>query len=132
MSKIKRKIAIAIEFARCQRGLISVSHFSLLSGGGDGVIVIHDVNNTSGVPQCTYPSICSVGRSNRYKHKFSVQTIQWYPLDTGMFISSGFDKLLKVWDTNTLVVSCRSFLSLHCYNQSNGTDCFGLVKYGSA
>ncbi len=28
-----------------------------------------------------------------------------YPLDTGMFISSGSDKLLKIWDTNTLVVS---------------------------
>ena len=78
--------------------------FSLLSGGADGVIVIHDVTNTEGVPQCTFPSVCSIGQSNRDRHRYSVQTVQWYPHDTGMFISSGFDKLLKVWDTNTLVV----------------------------
>ena len=82
-------------------------HFSLLSGGADGVIVIHDVTNTEGVPRCTFPSVCSVGRSNRDRHKYSVPaaTVTWYPLDTGMFTSSGFDKLLKVWDTNTLEVS---------------------------
>ncbi|XP_074185013.1 DNA excision repair protein ERCC-8 isoform X3 [Rhinolophus sinicus] len=35
-------------------------------------------------------------------HKYSVETVQWYPHDTGMFTSSSFDKTLKVWDTNTL------------------------------
>lgn len=38
-------------------------------------------------------------------HKYSVETVQWYPHDTGMFTSSSFDKTLKVWDTNTLQVS---------------------------
>ena len=31
--------------------------------------------------------------------------LQWYPHDTGMFTSSGADSLLKVWDTNALVVA---------------------------
>ncbi|NXU62907.1 ERCC8 protein, partial [Horornis vulcanius] len=41
-------------------------------------------------------------RSHPDVHKFSVETVQWYPHDTGMFTSSSFDKTLKIWDTNTL------------------------------
>ena len=42
-------------------------------------------------------------RSNRHVHKRSVETVQWYPHDTGMFTSSSMDMKLKIWDTNTLV-----------------------------
>ena len=87
-----------------------VFSFSLLSGGGEGIIGIHDLYNTTGVPQCTFPTICTVGLSNRYRHKFSVETVRWYPLDTGMFISSGTDKHLKVWDTNSLTVSTKMII----------------------
>lgn len=48
--------------------------------------------------------LCFLWRSNRYVHKFSVETVQWYPHDTGMFVSSSFDKTMKVWDTETLKV----------------------------
>lgn len=44
-------------------------------------------------------------RSSRHIHMFSVETVQWYPYDTGMFVSSSFDKTMKVWDTETLKVS---------------------------
>lgn len=44
-------------------------------------------------------------RSSRHVHKFSVETVQWYPYDTGMFVSSSFDKTMKVWDTETLKVA---------------------------
>ncbi|XP_028639711.1 DNA excision repair protein ERCC-8 isoform X2 [Grammomys surdaster] len=44
----------------------------------------------------------STRRSHPDVHKYSVETVQWYPHDTGMFTSSSFDKTLKVWDTNTL------------------------------
>ena len=81
--------------------------FSLLSGGGDGIIAIHDLHNTAGIPQCTFPAVCTVGLSNRCRHKFSVETVTWYPLDTGLFISSGTDKVLKVWDTNSLTVNIK-------------------------
>lgn len=43
-------------------------------------------------------------RSSRHVHNFSVETVQWYPYDTGMFVSSSFDKTMKVWDTETLKV----------------------------
>lgn len=39
-----------------------------------------------------------------------METVQWYPHDTGMFTSSSFDKTLKIWDTNTLQV--REFLEI--------------------
>uniref|UniRef100_A0A672KW69 DNA excision repair protein ERCC-8 n=1 Tax=Sinocyclocheilus grahami TaxID=75366 RepID=A0A672KW69_SINGR len=75
----------------------------MLSGGSDGVIVIYDLENNSKKPQYTCKAICTVGRSVcRHVHKFSVETVQWYPHDTGMFVSSSFDKTMKVWDTETL------------------------------
>ncbi|XP_028852400.1 DNA excision repair protein ERCC-8 [Denticeps clupeoides] len=74
----------------------------MLSGGSDGVIVVYDLENNSKKPQYTCKAICTVGRSSRHVHKFSVETVQWYPHDTGMFISSSFDKTMKVWDTETL------------------------------
>ncbi|MBN3312389.1 ERCC8 protein, partial [Atractosteus spatula] len=75
----------------------------MLSGGADGVIVIYDLENLSKKPHYTCKSVCTVGRSNQHVHKFSVETVQWYPHDTGMFTSSSFDKTLKVWDTETLI-----------------------------
>uniref|UniRef100_A0A8C8H6N5 DNA excision repair protein ERCC-8 n=1 Tax=Oncorhynchus tshawytscha TaxID=74940 RepID=A0A8C8H6N5_ONCTS len=74
----------------------------MLSGGADGVIVVYDLENNSGKPQYTCKAVCTVGRSSRYVHRFSVETVQWYPHDTGMFVSSSFDKTMKVWDTETL------------------------------
>ncbi|KAI5610353.1 DNA excision repair protein ERCC-8, partial [Silurus asotus] len=77
----------------------------MLSGGSDGVIVIYDLENSSKKSHYTCKAVCTVGRSNRHVHKFSVETVQWYPYDTGMFVSSSFDKSMKVWDTETLKVS---------------------------
>ncbi|KAK7824102.1 hypothetical protein U0070_019788 [Myodes glareolus] len=74
----------------------------MLSGGSDGVIVLYDLENASRQPYYTCKAVCSVGRSHPDVHKYSVETVQWYPHDTGMFTSSSFDKTLKVWDTNTL------------------------------
>jgi DNA excision repair protein ERCC-8 len=36
------------------------------------------------------------------RHEFAVTSVQWYPFDTGMFVSSSTDCTVKVWDTNTL------------------------------
>ncbi|XP_036265585.1 DNA excision repair protein ERCC-8 isoform X3 [Pipistrellus kuhlii] len=74
----------------------------MLSGGSDGVIVLYDLENSSRQPCYTCKAVCSVDRYHPDVHKYSVETVQWYPHDTGMFTSSSFDKTLKVWDTNTL------------------------------
>lgn len=79
--------------------------FSLLSGFSDGTAAIHDIVNQTGNVKYTCKVVCKIDRHNRYKHKTSIQSVCWYPLDTGIFTTSGTDKLLKVWDTNNLIVS---------------------------
>ncbi|XP_053559718.1 DNA excision repair protein ERCC-8 [Bombina bombina] len=74
----------------------------MLSGGADGIIVLYDLANFSKSPSYTCKALCKVGKSHPDVHKFSVETVQWYPHDTGIFTSSSFDKTLKIWDTNTL------------------------------
>ncbi|XP_063396376.1 DNA excision repair protein ERCC-8-like [Mytilus trossulus] len=75
----------------------------LLSGFSDGTAAIHDVVNQTGNVKYTCKVVCKIDRHNRYKHKTSIQSVCWYPLDTGIFTTSGTDKLLKVWDTNNLI-----------------------------
>ncbi|KAK3091401.1 hypothetical protein FSP39_019634 [Pinctada imbricata] len=75
----------------------------LLSGTTDGTVHIHDTVNLTGDVKFTLKALANVSRSNKHKHKHSVETVQWYPLDSGMFLSSGGDKQLKVWDTNSMV-----------------------------
>eukprot|EP00752_Nemacystus_decipiens_P004205 g3843.t1 len=38
-------------------------------------------------------------------HRHSVSVVQWYPVDTGLFVSGGMDGVVKLWDTNTLDVA---------------------------
>jgi len=81
---------------------------SLLSGAANGLVAIHDLDVVPPTPHtvsCTYPVVCRVTLDSDFRHFGSVETVQWYPLDSGMFISSGTDKLLKVWDTNLVRVS---------------------------
>jgi len=85
--------------------------FSLLAGGGDGYIVIYDVNTAPGPGKRTLPSVGTIALNNKHRHKFSVETVLWYPLDTGLFMSSGADCVLKVWDTNRLKVGRTSHIS---------------------
>ncbi|XP_077981319.1 DNA excision repair protein ERCC-8-like isoform X2 [Glandiceps talaboti] len=73
----------------------------LLSGGQDCKIGIYDIECRPQEHKTCEP-VCTIGRSSRYVHKYSVETVQWYPHDTGMFTSSAMDKKMKVWDTNTL------------------------------
>ncbi|PIK58160.1 putative DNA excision repair protein ERCC-8-like [Apostichopus japonicus] len=68
-----------------------VDYRYLLSGGGDGVIAIYDVLTKPVVKELTCPYLCGIGRSNESVHKRSVETVQWYPHDTGMFVSSSMD-----------------------------------------
>ena len=35
-----------------------------------------------------------------FARRCAVAGVAWYPVDTGMFVSSSFEKVIKVWDTN--------------------------------
>uniref|UniRef100_A0A674BMB9 Uncharacterized protein n=1 Tax=Salmo trutta TaxID=8032 RepID=A0A674BMB9_SALTR len=56
--------------------------------------------------------------SSRYVHRFSVQ---WYPYDTGIIVSSSFDKTMKAWDTDTKRYTYILFLfrwNVYCHHMS--------------
>ncbi|KAF8789991.1 DNA excision repair protein ERCC-8-like [Argiope bruennichi] len=74
----------------------------LLSGAKNGDIAIHDLLNTSGHPSYAAEVVCRIRRDSLYAHKFCIKTAQWYPFDTGLFITSAMDQKLKIWDTNIL------------------------------
>lgn len=74
--------------------------FSLLSGCSDGSVYIHDVNNLTGRPQYTAKCICKVVKNSDYTHRYSVECVSWYGEDSALFITSGTDKTLKIWDAN--------------------------------
>jgi len=76
----------------------------LLAGGGNGTIYIHDLINLSGKPKYSGSVALHIGKSHPQVHKHSLDTVTWYN-DTGMFLTSGRDGILKVWDTNTASVA---------------------------
>ncbi|XP_043919750.1 DNA excision repair protein ERCC-8 [Protopterus annectens] len=105
----------------------------MLSGGADGVIVIYDLENNSNKTPYTCRALCTVGRSHPHVHKYSVETVQWYPHDTGMFISSSFDESLKVWDTNMLrpaeVFEFEE--TVYCHHMSPSATKHSLIAVGT-
>jgi len=72
----------------------------LLSVGVDTMLVLYDtrdpLNNTAPGPRVVKPLI----RRWKNRHEFAITCVQWYPFDTGLFITSGSDGCVKVWDTN--------------------------------
>jgi DNA excision repair protein ERCC-8 len=77
-------------------GLDTVSGRYLLSGGIAGGIAVHDLNLVEGATEV--PTLISTSAAD--KHRFYVTSVEWYPFDTGAFISSSMDGTVKIWDAN--------------------------------
>ncbi len=95
----------------------------LLSASADGGMAIYDVEDRVLEPGSA-PSIepcATVNRQNNPQaHRLSVSTVQWFPHDSGIFVSGGFDQQVKLWDTNVLAVACDFALPgrVHCIAMS--------------
>ncbi|XP_061423436.1 DNA excision repair protein ERCC-8 isoform X2 [Lethenteron reissneri] len=113
---------------------VAESTRSMLSGGADGVIAIYNLENVSQKPQYTCKAICTVGRSHAHVHQYSVETVQWYTHDTGMFLSSSFDKTLKAWDTNALEPAEIYTFSekVYCHHMSPIATQHSLIAVGTS
>jgi len=79
----------------------------LLSSDSKGTIAIYDLSQRLDqlVDQPTFTPVAVVDNTFAGAHKFSIECVQWYPHDTGMFLTSSADQTLKVWDTNALQVA---------------------------
>jgi DNA excision repair protein ERCC-8 len=82
----------------------------LLAGCADASISLFDVADKptmpKGPPDARAPLVRTTKRSCPSGHTSAVTCLQWFPHDTGAFVSSGFDATVKLWDTNTMAPAC--------------------------
>eukprot|EP00201_Polytomella_parva_P019218 CAMPEP_0175055412 /NCGR_PEP_ID=MMETSP0052_2-20121109/10063_1 /TAXON_ID=51329 ORGANISM="Polytomella parva, Strain SAG 63-3" /NCGR_SAMPLE_ID=MMETSP0052_2 /ASSEMBLY_ACC=CAM_ASM_000194 /LENGTH=244 /DNA_ID=CAMNT_0016320249 /DNA_START=130 /DNA_END=861 /DNA_ORIENTATION=+ len=90
----------------------------LLSSSNDGSVYLYDVLarrcsvqeriiGFGNYVDPTWTPTFSIRRgSHKDAHKFRVSSLAWYPIDSGLFISGGFDGLVKLWDTNAVEAIC--------------------------
>jgi DNA excision repair protein ERCC-8 len=80
----------------------------LLAGGQDKALAIFDTASTGhhqpNGDKTKCKAVCKISAGAVGGHKYTIETVQWYPFDTGVFSTSGMDGSLKVWDTNALQV----------------------------
>ena len=62
-----------------------------------------------------------VGLTSSVGTRTSTSVVQWYPGDNGLFVSSGADGQLKVWDANVLSTPVETFAlgkRIYCHHIS--------------
>lgn len=85
----------------------------LLSGDSVGAVSIHQINQTE-VNSCNeLEPTCYEPKSG---HKFNINSIKWFPRDTGIFVSSSSDKSVQVWDTNEMTAVDKFKFKGHVYD----------------
>ena len=94
----------------------------VLSSSSNGKITIHDTEASYYEMNAECKSVASVEKSGRNSHQMSVETVQWYAHDTGMFTSSSVDNSLRVWDTNVLEMVEKFTFGGIVYNHQIGRN----------
>jgi DNA excision repair protein ERCC-8 len=83
----------------------------LLAGAADGSVGVYDTQQPTFVDSALHvakhEALFTVDKSVPQGHVFSVSSVQWYPVDTGLFVTGSYDKSVNLWDTNTRQVSER-------------------------
>ncbi|EFN57592.1 hypothetical protein CHLNCDRAFT_20970, partial [Chlorella variabilis] len=98
----------------------------LLAGAADASIAVYDLHQPSPADAAAAPGAGGGGRTDHAAlfsitkqapqgHRFSVSAVAWYPVDSGLFVSGGYDCEAKVWDANTLQVVCSFSLGSRVY-----------------
>ena len=92
----------------------------VLSSSASGKISIHDTEPSYYESTLGCKCVASVPKSAPSNHERSVETVQWYPQDNGLFTSSSVDKSLRVWDANALQAVEKFFFDGIVYNHEIG------------
>ncbi|GMM35747.1 Rad28 protein [Saccharomycopsis crataegensis] len=87
----------------------------MISGSNNGGIKIWNINETSDNSDGNGNEVLEIGEissqfneeTNRHRgnisgHGFGISQVKWWPFDTGMFVSSSYDKSIKIWDSMEL------------------------------
>ncbi|CZT44975.1 probable DNA excision repair protein ERCC-8 [Rhynchosporium secalis] len=83
---------------------IDVDNRLLLSGGAESAIKVWDLDeNDPGAKHTFKPS--SVVPKTSLTHKFGITQLNFFPFDSGAFLSSSYDHHLKIYSADTLAVS---------------------------
>ena len=92
--RIDRSFGVTRHRSRGAVASMDISQQYLLVGNSDGSISSYDVSNS----KISFFIKRRTSDSNLTHHKNMVSCVQWYPVDPGIFVSSGFDGTVKVWD----------------------------------
>lgn len=83
----------------------------LLAGAADGSVGVYDTQQPTFVDSALHvakhEALFTVDKSVPQGHVFSVSSVQWYPVDTGLFVTGSYDKSVNLWDTNTRQVELQ-------------------------
>lgn len=104
----------------------------MLSGCGDSSIKLWDIGVQDHLrdgdlpdydnPVSVFNNMATIPRKSY--HDYGISGIQWWPIDTGMFVLSSFDHTVKVWDTNELSVA-------HEFNLNNRVYSFDISAFNT-
>ena len=73
---------------------------------------------SSGTPKHS-AELVGLTSSGSEGNRASTSVVQWYPSDNAVFVSSGVDGQLKVWDANHLTQPVESFIlskRIYCHH----------------
>jgi len=103
----------------------------LLAGFSNGGIAIFDTH----IPRSkrVIQPVAVIDSSTSGGHKVSVDCIQWYPHDTGLFMTLAADQILKVWDANEMQVADEFKFSsdVYSFDYSARSKKHSLIAVGS-
>ena len=100
----------------------------LLCGGGDGRVSLFDLNNHTPASsradkiRCKNIISCSALSSNTTGTVQRISCVQWYPTDTGLFVSGSMDGLVRIWDTNAFKVAAEFRIDDRVYSARMSAD----------
>ncbi|KAK8803615.1 hypothetical protein WA158_001309 [Blastocystis sp. Blastoise] len=117
MSLSKQRLTRKQSTMVTQLAIDTTSTKYMLSGDSGGDVCLFDLDLFRTDVETINRAIKRVSfRFNKIGHKTLITSLQWYPIDNGLFISSSRDQTVKIWDTNKFepVLSYKYKYSIPC------------------